>query len=114
MVSDEMVEKALRAHHDHGLRLETYPPVWPYDYTERTVQLYTERMRAALEAVAPAIRAAAMEEAAKVIDALKNGVESERKTYRNTALHSMADRSTDCALAFQKAAAAIRAAKEAK
>jgi len=56
MVSDEMVEKALEAIPEWASARREHKPAW------------RRKMRAALDAIAPAIRAEALEEAAVAMD----------------------------------------------
>jgi hypothetical protein len=67
-ITDEMVDTAIKA--EAAQARVRHPEIarFPEDYDEDEIVAVRLGMRAALEAVAPAIRAEALEEAAKVAD----------------------------------------------
>ena len=103
VISNEIVEKAERARFEHhAYSAEAVASRRRGD--EYDGELTNNAMRAALEAVAPAIRAAAMEEAAKIAE--EHSWSRDIDWWRNATKKSVsAETALECA-------AAIRAAKE--
>ena len=102
MVSDEIVEKAARACAESA-----WAGGWQFA-PERERDVLRERMRAALEAATPAIRAAAMEEAAVLVETHTYTVSNREPAF---SLQPSPRAKDD--MHHRTIAAAIRAAKEA-